>query len=53
MLRAFSIIYWVFAVLTMPAFFQYITLANPLRWFLEVVRVIFLKGAGIRDIGCS
>lgn len=35
---------------TMPPVFQYITLANPLRWFLEVVRAVFLKGAGVRDI---
>lgn len=35
---------------TMPVFFQYITLANPLRWFLEVVRAVFLKGAGVADI---
>ncbi|HVN95125.1 MAG TPA: ABC transporter permease [Syntrophorhabdaceae bacterium] len=31
----------------MPAIFQYITYANPLRYFLVVVRGIFLKGVGI------
>jgi ABC-2 type transport system permease protein len=35
---------------TMPEIFQVLTLANPLRHFLEVVRAIFLKGAGARDI---
>jgi len=31
----------------MPRIFQYITYANPLRYFLVVVRGIFLKGVGI------
>lgn len=35
---------------TMPEPFQWLTLANPLRHFLEVVRAIFLKGAGIADL---
>lgn len=35
---------------TMPAFFQHLTLANPLRHFLEIVRGIFLRGAGLREL---
>jgi drug efflux transport system permease protein len=35
---------------TMPKLFQYLTLANPLRHFLQVVRAIFLKGAGLREL---
>jgi ABC-2 type transport system permease protein len=31
----------------MPRIFQYITYANPLRYFLVILRGIFLKGAGI------
>ncbi|HSH74703.1 MAG TPA: ABC transporter permease, partial [Longimicrobiales bacterium] len=31
---------------TMPDLFQTLTLANPLRHFLEIVRGIFLRGAG-------
>ena len=31
----------------MPAFFQWLTLANPLRHFLDIVRAIFIKGAGL------
>jgi drug efflux transport system permease protein len=31
----------------MPVFFQYLTLANPVRYYVEAVRAIFLKGAGI------
>ena len=35
---------------TMPRVFQELTLLNPLRHFLEIVRAIFLKGAGIREL---
>jgi ABC-2 type transport system permease protein len=30
----------------MPVGFQYVTLLNPIRHFLVVVRGVFLKGAG-------
>jgi ABC-2 type transport system permease protein len=32
----------------MPVFFQYLTYLNPLRYFLVIVRGIFLKGAGFK-----
>ena len=35
---------------TMPEIFQTLTLANPLRHFLEIVRGIFLRAAGLRDL---
>ncbi len=35
---------------TMPELFQRLTLANPLRHFLEIVRGIFLRGAGVADL---
>jgi ABC-2 type transport system permease protein len=35
---------------TMPEAFQHLTLANPLRHFLEIVRGIFLRGAGVGDL---
>ncbi len=41
---------FLYPVDTMPALFQKLTLLNPLRHFLEVVRSIFLKGAGIREL---
>lgn len=31
----------------MPVLFQYLTYLNPLRYFLVIVRGIFLKGAGV------
>jgi ABC-2 type transport system permease protein len=31
---------------SMPAFFRAITIVNPLRHFLDIVRAVFLKGAG-------
>jgi ABC-2 type transport system permease protein len=41
---------FLYPVETMPQVFQTLTLANPLRHFLEVVRGVFLKGAGISDM---
>jgi ABC-2 type transport system permease protein len=38
---------FMFPVSSMPAAFQWITLVNPLRHYLEIVRGIFLKGAGL------
>jgi ABC-2 type transport system permease protein len=37
---------FMFPVFTMPIAFQWITLANPIRHFLEIVRPIFLRGDG-------
>jgi ABC-2 type transport system permease protein len=34
----------------MPNVFQWLTLLNPVRHFLEIVRAIFLKGSGIADL---
>jgi ABC-2 type transport system permease protein len=36
-----------FPVENMPVFFQYVTLLDPVRYYVEAVRAIFLKGAGI------
>jgi ABC-2 type transport system permease protein len=41
---------FMYPVKTMPAFFQSLTLLNPLRHFLEIVRGIFLKGQGVVDL---
>lgn len=38
---------FMFPVSSMPVAFQWLTLLNPLRHFLEIVRAIFLKGAGL------
>ena len=37
---------FMFPVSSMPAVFQWLTLLNPVRHYLEIVRAIFLKGAG-------
>lgn len=29
---------------------QYITYANPLRYFMEIMRMVYLKGSSITDI---
>jgi ABC-2 type transport system permease protein len=39
-----------FPVENMPTLFQYIAHAIPLKYFLEILRDIFLKGSGIADL---
>jgi ABC-2 type transport system permease protein len=34
----------------MPRVIQYVTYLIPLRYFLEIVRGVFLKGAGIAEL---
>jgi ABC-2 type transport system permease protein len=41
---------FMFPVSSMPALFQWLTLGNPMRHFLVVVRGIFLKGAGPAEL---
>ena len=41
---------FLYPIETMPEVFQWLTLANPLRHFLEIVRGIFLKGAGLGQL---
>jgi ABC-2 type transport system permease protein len=36
-----------FPIENMPAVFQYVTYLNPLRYFLIIIRGVFLKGNGI------
>ena len=36
-----------FPVRNMPTIVQYFTFLNPMRYFLEMVRGIFLKGSGL------
>ena len=36
-----------FPIAAMPPFLQWFTLINPLRYFLVVIRAVFLKGVGI------
>ena len=37
-------------VANMPPFLQYLTLLNPMRFFLVIVRGIMMKGAGLSDL---
>jgi ABC-2 type transport system permease protein len=39
-----------FPIANMPTLVQYFTYAVPLRYFLEIVRGIFLKGAGLSEL---
>ncbi|MBD3298865.1 MAG: ABC transporter permease subunit, partial [candidate division Zixibacteria bacterium] len=38
---------FMFPISSMPKVFQEVTLLNPVRHFLEIIRGIFLKGAGL------
>jgi len=37
---------FVFPIYAMPEIFQYITYLNPMRYFMTIIRGIFLKGVG-------
>jgi ABC-2 type transport system permease protein len=39
-----------FPIRSMPRVFQWITIGNPVRWFLEIVRGVFLKGTSPLDL---
>jgi ABC-2 type transport system permease protein len=41
---------FLYPIHTMPELFQHLTLANPLRHFLEIVRGVFLRGAGLAEL---
>ena len=41
---------FLYPVDTMPFFFERLSLLNPLRHFLEIVRAVFLKGAGFGEL---
>ncbi|MGE5176428.1 MAG: ABC transporter permease [Hyphomicrobiales bacterium] len=41
---------FMFPVTSMPELFQWITLANPVRHYIVIVRSVFLKGAGFEAL---
>lgn len=41
---------FMYPVDTMPDVFQKLTYLNPVRYFMEMVRAIFLKGQGVREL---
>ena len=44
---AFMLSGFAFPIRNMPAAVQYLSYLNPLRYFIEIVRGLFLKGVGI------
>ncbi len=38
------------AIENMPVWAQKLTLLNPLRYFMEVIRMVMLKGSGLKDV---
>jgi len=41
---------FLYPVETMPSFIQQLSLLNPLRYFMEMVRAIFLEGQGVVEL---
>ncbi|MGH7442802.1 MAG: ABC transporter permease [bacterium] len=41
---------FVFPIASMPLFFRIFTMVLPPRWFMDVSRGLFLKGAGLREL---
>ena len=41
---------FIFPIESMPVFFQYFTMIFPARWFMVVMRGLFLRGAGFFDL---
>ncbi len=41
---------FIFPIESMPVFFQYFTMIFPARWFMVVVRGVFLRGAGLTEL---
>jgi ABC-2 type transport system permease protein len=39
-----------FPISNMPESIQYFTYINPVRYFVEIVRAIFLKGSGLAEL---
>jgi ABC-2 type transport system permease protein len=50
MLPAIILSGFMYPVDTMPEIFKHLTLLNPVRYFMEMVRGIFLKGDGVADL---
>jgi len=46
-LPVFMLSGFAFPIHNMPVVVQYLTYLNPLRYFMEIVRGIFLKGTGV------
>ena len=47
LLPSFILSGFIFPVENMPAFFNYLTMFFPPRWFMVIIRSIFLKGSGL------
>lgn len=41
---------FMFPVTSMPEVFQWLTLLNPMRHYIEIVRAVFLKGPGVEAL---
>jgi len=39
-----------FPIENMPTFFQYLTAILPARWFMDIIRGVFLQGATLTEL---
>jgi ABC-2 type transport system permease protein len=39
-------------VMSMPQWAQIITILNPLKYFVDIMRMVYLKGSGLTDCLC-
>lgn len=44
---------FIFPIESMPAFFHYFTMILPARWFMTIIRGVFLKGATVTELALS
>jgi len=50
LIPAFMLSGFAFPIRNMPLVIQWMTYVNPLRYFMEIVRGIFLKGVGVETL---
>jgi ABC-2 type transport system permease protein len=41
---------FVFPIESMPVFFRYLTMILPPRWFMQIIRALFLKGSSLAEL---
>jgi ABC-2 type transport system permease protein len=53
MIPAFLLSGFIFPIESMPAFFRYLTMILPARWFMTVARDSYLKGSTLVEMGVA
>jgi ABC-2 type transport system permease protein len=53
MIPAFLLSGFIFPIASMPAFFRYLTMVLPARWFMTIARDSYLKGSTLVEMGTA